>query len=252
MDHSVISISAFEDQEEAVKYMDKYDLSVLPVVDSVGQLAGIVTFDDIYDVVEEEATEDFQKLAGVNPVDSSYLSASIWKLIAKRFPWLLILVLVNFISAEVISHYEAITLQVVAVANFIPLLIGTAGNSGTQSSTLIIRSLAIGEVDVSDWFRILMKELLIGTLLGLIFSVITFTRGWIEGVDIFGLSLAVSLSMVVLIIWANLIGSLLPMIIQKVKLDPAVISSPLIATLIDVSGLFIYYQITMWVLGLTI
>lgn len=250
MDYNVVSISAFEDQEEAVRYMEKYDISALPVVDSAGVLVGIVTFDDILDISTEEATEDIQRLGGVNPVDSSYLSAGSFKLISKRFPWLLILVLVNFVSAAVIDFYKDVTLQVVALASFIPLLIGTAGNSGTQSATLIIRSLAIGEIDVTDWFKIMMKELLIGILLGVIFGLISYVVGLVNAESSFNIPIVISLSMVVLIIWANLIGSLLPIAIAKAKLDPAVISSPLIATLIDVSGIFIYYNIAILLLNL--
>jgi magnesium transporter len=250
MDYNVISISAFEDQEEAVRYMEKYDISALPVVDSKGVLVGIVTFDDILDISTEEATEDIQRLGGVNPVDSSYLSAGSFKLISKRFPWLLILVLVNFVSAAVIDFYKDITLQVVALASFIPLLIGTAGNSGTQSATLIIRSLAVGEIDVSDWFKIMIKELLIGILLGAIFGVISYIVGLFNSDSSLNIPIVISLSMIVLIIWANLIGSLLPIALAKLKLDPAVISSPLIATLIDVSGIFIYYNIAILLLNL--
>lgn len=250
MDYNVVSIPAFEDQEEAVRYMEKYDISALPVVDSTGVLVGIVTFDDILDISTEEATEDIQRLGGVNPVDSAYLSAGSFKLISKRFPWLLILVLVNFVSAAVIDFYKDITLQVVALASFIPLLIGTAGNSGTQSATLIIRSLAVGEIDVSDWFKIMLKELLIGALLGLIFGIVSYIVGLFNTDSNFDIPIVISLSMVVLIIWANLIGSLLPILIAKAKLDPAVISSPLIATLIDVSGIFIYYNIAILLLNL--
>jgi magnesium transporter len=250
MDYNVISISAFEDQEEAVKFMDKYDISALPVVDSSGVLVGIVTFDDILDISTEEATEDIHMLAGVNPVDSSYLSASSFKLISKRFPWLLILVLVNFVSAEVIELFKDINLKVIALASFIPLLIGTAGNSGTQSSTLIIRSLAVGEVEVKDWFRIMKKEIVIGLILGSIFAIISYAIGFLMDNSTYDVPLVISTSMLFLIIWANLIGSILPLLIAKVNLDPAVISSPLIATLIDVTGIVIYYNVAILLLGI--
>ena len=250
MDYNVVSISAYQDQEEAVKYMDKYDVMALPVVDSVGNLLGIVTFDDVMDVHAEEVTEDFQKISGVNPVYQSYLSASIPKMILKRFPWLLALVLVNFLTAGVIDFYRDVTLAVVALASFIPLLIGTAGNSGTQSATLIIRGLAVGEVETKDLGKIILKELSVGLSLGLVFGGVTYFRGMFEGHDNLDLALVISLTMLVLILWANLIGSVLPIILAKLKLDPAVISSPLIATLIDVTGILIYYNIAIWILEL--
>ena len=250
MDYNVVSISAYQDQEEAVKYMDKYDVMALPVVDSIGNLLGIVTFDDVMDVQVEEVTEDFQKISGVNPVDQSYLSASVPKMILKRFPWLLALVLVNFLTAGVIDFYRDVTLAVVALASFIPLLIGTAGNSGTQSATLIIRGLAVGEVETKDLGKIILKELSVGLSLGLIFGGVTYLRGMFEGHDNLNLALVISLTMLVLILWANLIGSVLPIILAKLKLDPAVISSPLIATLIDVTGILIYYNIAIWILVL--
>jgi len=248
MDYNYISVSAFDDQEVAVRYMEKYDMFALPVLDSNGILLGIVTIDDVLEVSEEEATEDIQKLAAVNPVEQPYITASLWKLIVKRFPWLLALVLVNFLTASAIDNYKEVTLALVSLASFIPLLLGTAGNSGTQTSTLIIRSLAIGEVRTKDWLRVLLKEIIIGSVLGLIFAIITYLHGLYQGEDVMDLAIIVSLTMVVLILWANIIGSLLPMIIAKLKFDPAVISSPLIATLIDVTGIMIYYNIAIWVI----
>ncbi len=250
MDYNVVSIPASHDQEEAVRYMDKYDVMALPVVDSQGKLLGIVTFDDVMDVHAEEVTEDFQKLGGVNPVDQAYLSASVPKMIMKRFPWLLALVLVNFLTAGVIDFYSDVTLAVVALASFIPLLIGTAGNSGTQSATLIIRGLAVGEVRTKDLPKILRKELSVGLSLGVIFGLVTYLRGMFEGQDKLDLALVISLTMLVLVVWANLIGAVLPIILAKLKLDPAVISSPLIATLIDVTGILIYYNIAIYILNL--
>ncbi len=248
MDYNVISVSAFEDQEETVRLLEKYDVVAIPVVDSEGQLVGIVTFDDIFDVYEEEQTEDFQKISGINPVDQTYLSASVWRLWSKRFPWLLTLLLANFLTAAVISNYHHVLAAVVALTSFIPLLIGTAGNSGTQSATLIIRSLATGEVEIADWFRVILKEIAVGLLLGIALGIIAYLAGFIEGKNSVGIAVTVSLSMVILIIWANLIGSILPIVLAKIKLDPAVISSPLIATLIDVTGIIVYINIAIMVL----
>jgi magnesium transporter len=245
MDYTVISISAFADQEEAVRYMEKYDLYVLPVVDSDGSLVGIVTFDDVFDVSEEETTEDFQKLGGMNPVDQSYLTASIPKLFIKRFPWLFALLLANFVSAAVIAYYEPVFKTVFALMFFMPLLNGAAGNSGTQSATLIIRSLAIGELNVGMWRKVLLKEIVVGIVIGIVLGVFTFFRGLFEGTESYALATVVSLSILVLLIWANFIGAILPLILAKLKLDPAVISSPLITTLIDMTGISIYANIAI-------
>jgi magnesium transporter len=250
MDYNVVSISAFADQEEAVRYMEKYDLYILPVVDSDGNLVGIVTFDDVFDVSEEEATEDFQKIGGMNPVDQSYLSASIGKLFIKRFPWLFALLLANFITAAVISYYEPVIASVMALVSFIPLLNGAAGNSGTQSATLIIRSLALGEINVKMWRKVFMKELILGILMGSVLGAFTYLRGIMEGVENHEVALVVSLSVVILLIWANLIGGLLPIIITKFNLDPAVVSSPLITTLIDITGISIYFNIAIIIMNL--
>lgn len=252
MDYNFVSLSAFADQEEAVRTMEKYDLFALPVVDSKGMLAGIVTFDDVLDISEEEATEDFQKISGINPVDQNYKTASIWKLWAKRFPWLLALLLANFITAAVIEAYDYVIDFEVVLAAFIPLLIGTAGNSGTQSATLIIRGLATQDIEISDIWRILRKELLVGILLGIVLGIIVYFRGLFEGESGFQVAGVVSITMVILVLWANFIGAILPIVLAKLKLDPAVISSPLIATLIDVTGITIYFNVAIFMLAPTI
>ncbi len=250
MDFNVVSVSAFDDQEEAVRMLDKYDIAAIPVVDSKHHLVGIVTFDDIFDISAEEATEDFQKISAINPVDQSYLSASMMKLLAKRLPWLVSLLLINFVTAGIISNYQNVTLTVVALASFIPLLLGTAGNSGTQSSALIIRSLATGDLAISDWFKVIKKELIVGAMLGLVLGIITYAMGYFEGNSGFGIPIIVGLSMLILVIWANLVGGLLPIIFAKLKLDPAVISSPFISTLSDMMGITVYFNIAIWVLDL--
>lgn len=252
MDYNVISISAFDDKEEAVRIMEKYDLFAVPVVDSKGILVGIVTFDDILDISEEEATEDFQKLSGINPVDQSYLSASVWRLWGKRFPWLLALLLANFITAYVLSEYEAALDKVVALSFFIPLIIGTAGNSGTQSSTLIIRSLAIKEIELKDWWKVFLKEVFVGFLIGAVLGLIVYGKGLIEGKSNLDVAIVVGFTIIVLVIWANIIGGILPLLIERLRLDPAVISSPLIATLIDVTGIIAYMNIAIYFLGIQI
>jgi len=250
MDYTCVRLSAYDDQEEAVRTMERYDISALPVVDSEGKLVGIVTFDDIMDVYSEEVTEDFQRISGINPVDQSYLHASVLKLWSKRIPWLLGLMFANFITAAVISVYAEVLEVIIALSFFIPLLIGTAGNTGTQSATLVIRSLAVEEFPTGTWLKILIKELLIGLLLGFILGVITYIRGIIGEHGSLDLAIIISLTMVVLVIWANLLGAVLPLLLSKMKLDPAVVSSPLVATLVDVTGIVIYFNIAIWLLGI--
>lgn len=250
LDFNFVSLSAFDDQEEAVRKMEKYDIVAIPVVDSEGKLLGIVTFDDIMDISEEEATEDFQKISAINPVDQSYLIASSFTMWSKRLPWLLGLLFANFITAALITSFSSnITAEAaLALAAFIPLLLGTAGNTGTQSSTLIVRSLAIEDIDISDWFKVLKKEMFTGLLLGLALAVLTYLRGFIGDNESLNLTLIISISMIVLVLWANIIGALLPILLAKLKLDPAVISSPFIATFSDITGIIIYFTIAMWLM----
>lgn len=249
MDNSFLSLSAFDDREEAVRMFEKYDVLALPVVDSNGIIVGIVTFDDIYDVSEEEATEDFQRTSGINPLDQSYLSASVRKIYLKRIPWLLAMVFANFLTASVISHYDYVTVAFVSIVAFIPLLTGTGGNSGTQSSVLIIRGIATGDIKYKDWFSVFKKEIVVGLLLGFTLAIVAFVRGYLESNSSFNLAWTVSLSLIVLILWANIIGSTLPIILHKMKLDPAVISGPLITTIVDVSGLLIYFNVALYLLS---
>jgi magnesium transporter len=250
MDYTVISVSAFDDQEQAVKAMEKYDISALPVVDSEGKLVGIVTFDDIMDISEEEVTEDFQKIGAINPMEQSYFNASIWKLWSKRFPWLLGLLIANLFTTGVISYFSDIIQSVVALTFFMPMLIGTAGNTGTQSSTLIIRSLSIGDVKISDWYKVFRKEIIISLLLGAILGIFAYLRGALINDSHYNIAITVCFSMVILVVWANMIGAMLPILLAKFKLDPAVISSPFIATFLDITGLTIYFNIAVWIMNL--
>jgi magnesium transporter len=243
MDRQFFSINVYEDQEEAVKMMNRYDLVALPATDSDGTLIGIVTIDDILDVLEEEATEDFQRTAAIAPLDISYSNAPYYKLYLKRVGWLSILLVTGFISSMIISGFEATLEQVIALAFFIPLLIGSGGNASTQSSTLVIRAIATGDVTVKKWFKVVKKELLIGFLLGASLGVLLFLRALLFRESALYLGLTLGLTTVLIIILANIIGALLPIILTKLRLDPAVISSPLITTIMDSLGLVIYFSI---------
>lgn len=247
MDFNYIAISAYKDKEEAVEIMKKYDLIALPVVDSKGMLVGIITHDDILDVAEKEATEDIQKIAAVAPLDLPYDKTSIWTLYRKRVLWLFFLLVAYFFSSTLISQYENLLNEIIALSFFLPMLIGSGGNAGSQSSTLIVRALALKEIEAKDWLRIFLKELFIGLLLGVSLSIILFLRSatW-KGIAI---GLIVSLSLILIVIWANLIGALLPLFLSNFKIDPAVASSPFVTTLIDGTGIFIYFTVASIIIG---
>lgn len=241
-DRAFISIDAYADQEEAVRLMERYDLVALPVVDRRGALLGIVTIDDALEVAQEEFTEDVERKAAITPLGLNYTLASSGMLYRKRIVWLVLLALTGFLSASVISFFEDTLSRWITLAFFIPILIGSGGNTGSQSATLIIRALALGDLTLDKWWWVLRKELRVGLFLGLTLGGILCLFGlfWVEGA---ALGLIIGLSMVLVVLWANLVGSLLPILLFKLRLDPAVVSSPLITTLVDATGLVIYFLI---------
>ncbi len=249
MNYAVVSLSAFEDREAAVHAMQKYDLPTLPVVDSDGVLLGIVTFDDVMDVAEEEATEDFQKISAVAPLEFSYRQASIPQLWRRRIGWLLLLLISDFLTATVIAAYEHALQSVIALSFFIPIIIGTGGNVATQSSTLIIRALALREIGPPDWLRVFLKELGVSVLLGAVLALVVWLRGffWRGGPEV---AAVVGMSMFFIVIWSNFIAALFPIAAKRVGIDPAVISGPFLTTFIDVTGLLIYFTMATFILGL--
>ncbi len=247
MDRTFISLDAYADQEEAVRLMDRYDLAALPVVDRRGALLGIVTIDDVLDVAQEEFTEDVEKRAAISPLGLNYSLASSGVLFRKRIVWLVILTLAGFFSASVISVFEATLSRWIVLAFFIPILIGTGGNTGSQSATLIIRALALGDLTLEKWWAVLKKELRVGIFLGLTLGCLVYLFGsfWEGGA---AMGLIIGLAMLAVVIWANLVGSVLPIFLFKLRLDPAVVSSPLVTTTIDVTGLAIYFLIAKTVI----
>jgi magnesium transporter len=248
MDYSFISISAFEDREKAVQMIQHYDLDALPVIDSEGVLLGIVTVDDVLDVAQEEATEDFQKVAAVAPLKMSYRETNIWSLYRKRIVWLAALVFVSLVSSEIIAAHEDTLANYIVLAFFIPLLIATGGNTGTQSATLMIRAIATGDVRMGQWLWAVSREIGIGVLLGATMGLATWILGLFRG----GLQIGVvvGLAMVSIVVVTNLIGVVLPFVLTKLRLDPAVASSPLITSVADAAGLLIYFSIATLILGL--
>jgi len=247
MDYSYVTLSAVDDREQAVRVMLRHGFVALPVLDSAGILLGIVTADDVLDVAQEEATEDFHKTAAVAPLKTGYREAGIWPLYRKRIGWLVILVFVNLVSSGVISIYEEVLASALALAFFIPLLIDSGGNTGAQSATLMVRALATGDVKLAQWFKVLAKELFVGISLGTTMGLAGGLLGLFRGG--YQIGLVVGLAMVSIVVVANVIGVVLPFILIKLRLDPAVASSPLITSVADAAGLIIYFTLAAWILG---
>lgn len=241
MNYSFVSLSAFEDREKAVELIQRYDLVALPVVDSGGVLLGIVTVDDVMDVAQKETTEDFQKTAAVSPLRVSYGEAGIWSLYGRRIVWLAALLGVNLASAGVIALYESTLASAITLAFFIPLLMGSGGNVGTQSATLIVRALAVGDVPAGRWLWTAGRELAVGLVLGLTLGALGWSLGMLKGGS--EIAWVVGSSMICIVIVTNLIGALVPFLLLKLRIDPAVASSPLIASISDVTCLTIYFAI---------
>ena len=245
---NVVSILAEEDQEDAARLLARYDLIALPVVNISNQMVGIITVDDILDVIEDEATEDIQMLGGSRPLDSPYLHAGFYSLFQKRIIWLLLLFVVQTLTGSILKHYEHMLAQVVALTFFIPLLIDTGGNAGSQASTLVIRAMAVGEVTAGDFFKVIWREIRLGLVLGLSMAAFSllFVR-FLHGSLYIGITVSVTLIAIVTI--SSFIGAILPMLAKRWGVDPAVISAPLITTVVDTSGLVIYFLLARWILG---
>ncbi|MFC1514663.1 magnesium transporter [Candidatus Omnitrophota bacterium] len=249
MKRDVIKVNVYTDREEAAQIFKKYDLLALPVVDSNNKLLGIVTFDDFVDVLEAEATEDFEKIAAVLPVDKPYMEAGFFEIVWKRSFWLLVLLALESLSGFVLSNYSATITRTVALTFFLPILIGTGGNAGTQSATVIIRSLATGQIQPFEFFRVVLREAGIGVLLGVILAVFGLIRAFLQQGD-WWLSMAVGISMGITIVLSTTVGASLPLIFRRFKVDPALMSGPLITTIVDVVGIAIYFEIAQVLLRL--
>lgn len=249
MDPEVISVQVGADQEECARLMSRYDLLALPVVDADNVLLGIITVDDVVDVLVDEATEDIQRLGGAQPLERAYLESSVFEVARARIGWLLILFLTESLTGTVLRHFESQLSSVVALAFFVPLLIGTGGNAGSQTTSTIIRALAIGDIDLGDALRSLWHELRVGLLLGLGMATIAYLRAlsWGSSPD---LALSVSLAIMGIVIWANALGSMLPLLAARLRIDPAIVSGPVMSTLVDATGLYIYFTIARVVLGI--
>jgi magnesium transporter len=251
MDEQCASLNAWEDQEEAIDQFRKYDALALPVVDSRGVLVGIVTVDDVMDVVEEEHTEDFQKMAAVATLESAYFQTSVPRMLAKRLPWLVLLFLAEILTVVALSSYQAQMDKALLamMVGFVPLINACAGNTGSQMAGLMIRGFAVAELEMKDWHRVLTREFLQGAALGLVLGAMGFATALAFGKPI-GLAIGVMVALVSVMTLANIMGSMLPFFFKRVGVDPAVTSGPFIASLMDVSAILIYFTVAAGILAL--
>jgi magnesium transporter len=273
MNRQFVALRADDDQEEAVRMMSRYDRLALPVVDRRGVLLGIITADDVADVAEQEVTEDIQKLGGMEALDEPYSSISLMRLVRKRGGWLAVLFLGEMLTASAMQHYQHEIERAAVIALFLPLIISSGGNSGSQASTLIIRAMALGELTLKSWWWVFRREaacgLILGTFLGLVgllrihlwqwlgFQDYNSNRRFIDGAEHVGydipglyhsLGLTVGIALLGVVLWGTLAGAMLPFLLRRLRLDPATISAPLVATLVDVTGLIIYFTTAMLIL----
>lgn len=259
MDRKFVSLTATDDQEKSIEIFRKYDRVALPVTDTKGVLIGIVTVDDVLDVLQEETTEDIQKIGGSEALDAPYMHLSLGKLVQKRAKWLVLLFLGEMLTATAMGYFENEISKAVVLALFIPLIISSGGNSGSQAATLIIRALALGEVRLRDWWRVMRREILSGLSLGGILGTIGFIRVIVwqnlfgtYGAHWFLLAITVFISLIGVVLWGTLSGSMLPFVMQKLGADPAASSAPFVATLVDVTGLVIYFSVAALLLSGTL
>ena len=250
-DNHFVAITTTTSKEDAVPYFEKYDRAALPIVTENGVLVGIVTVDDIIDQIEEQNTEDIQKFGGVEALDEPYIQTPWFEMIKKRGLWLIVLFFLQLITASVMGFYENEIEKAVVLALFVPLIISSGGNSGSQAATLIIRAMALQEITLKDWWTVMRKELVTGLFLGSLLGIIGFFRimlwhkmGWFDyGQYWFFVGISAGISLAMIVLWGTLSGSMVPFILKKFNLDPATSSAPFVATLVDVTGLIIYFSI---------
>lgn len=251
MDHDVYYVYTHDDQEEAARLISKYDITCIPVIDSAKQVLGIITVDDIFDVVEEEATEDIHKMAAMTPLEGSYVESSIKSIVKSRLPWLMVLMISATFTGTIISNNQELLVLLPSLAIFIPMLMDTAGNAGSQASAMVIRGLIVDDMSVRDFFRILFKEAQVSMLLGIVLFVINTLRIGLFMPDVgWGIALLVSLTIFLTITLANLVGGSLPLLAIVLKQDPASMAAPLITTLVDAISLSAYFLIATMFLRL--
>ena len=257
MDPNVVSVNTMDDKEDVAQALSKYDFLAMPVVDKEERLVGIVTVDDAMDVIEEETTEDFEKMAAMLPSDKPYLKSGIFAPWKARLPWLMILMLSATFTGMILNHYESALAACLVLNSYIPMLSGTGGNSGTQASVAVIRALSLDEVDFADIFQVLWKELRVSLLCGLCLAGANFVKMLVVDRTLLGntevtpmVCLVVCLTVLFVVVFAKCVGCSLPLLAEKVGLDPAVMASPFISTVVDATSLLIYFRFASWLLGI--
>jgi magnesium transporter len=255
MDGKFVALDVTDDKKSAVEVFRKYDRIALPVIDAKGKLVGIVTIDDVLDVAEEEATREIQRFGGLEALDEPYLATSMLAMVRKRASWLIVLFLGEMLTASAMGYFEAEIARAVVLALFVPLIISSGGNSGSQAATLIIRALALGEVKLNDWWVVFRREIASGLLLGTILGTIGFVRIaiWSAFSNLYGphwplIGLTVAAALLGIVLWGTLAGSMLPFLLSRLGFDPATSSAPFVATLVDVTGLIIYFSVALVIL----
>ena len=251
MEKDVISVTTLDDQEKAALLFRKYDFLSMPVVDKENRLVGIVTVDDAVDVMSDEATEDFEKMAAMQPSEKPYLKTGVFELARNRIVWLLVLMISGMVSGSILSHYESAFVLIPILVSFVPMLTDTGGNAGSQASTMIIRGLALGELTPHDWFRIVWKEIRVAVICGTILATVNFARIMLTYRNVqVTVALTVSLTMVCTVCMAKVLGATLPIVAKKLHLDPALMASPMLTTIVDALTLIIYFTVAKELLGI--
>lgn len=249
MDDNVITVTTLDDKEDVAKIFDKYDYVALPVVDKENRLVGIVTVDDAIDVMQEEVSEDFEKMAAISPNEDGYFKTSVLQHAKNRIVWLLFLMVSSIVTGAVITHYETAFAALPILVSFIPMIMGTGGNCGSQSSTLVIRGLAVDEIKPKNFFKVWWKEIRVALIVGVIMAIVNCVRILIQYHD-FQLGIVVGITLVIVTALAKSIGCLLPLVCKKLKLDPAIMAAPLISTLLDTCSCLIFFNVAVIIMGI--
>ena len=250
MDDNIITVSTLEDQEEVAKLFKKYDFAAMPVVDQENRLVGIITVDDVMDILEEEVTEDIEKMAAITPNDQPYMKTNVFETYKKRIPWLMVLMVSATFTGRIITQFEDALSKYVILSAYIPMLMDTGGNSGSQSSTEIVRSLSLGQIHFTDFFKVVWKEMKVALLAGLCLAGVAFLKCIILDSVSVTIAIVIAITIVCDVFFAKVVAASLTLIVSKMNLDPAVVASPLLTTIIDALALLIYFSIATTLLGI--
>ena len=250
MDDDIISVNTLMDQEEVAKIIKDYDLTSVAVVDSENKLVGIITIDDVIDIIEEETTEDIEKMAAILPTEKSYFKLSIFDIFKSRIPWLLLLMISATFTGKIISHYEDAISSMIVLTSFIPMIMDTGGNAGGQASATIIRGISLNDIEFSDMLKVIFKEFRVSILVGITLAIANFIKLLVIDRVSLTIALVVCLTLILTVCFSKIIGCSLPIVAKKIGFDPAVMASPFITTIVDAISLFIYFKIAVCILGI--